>query len=237
MARKTLKEVVSRSREGRVFDAEGIRRVTEKLILSKNSELVRKHSADYNLTAEDWCSELMKSMRLPNKEYSYLYLIRKLEKEALIEGVNDDILFYLASISLLAGKNTEPYMNVAVVDLLKEAGLESMYDRWFRKDAELFKKQNGREVRVREVLESCLNGFKSFTISIDSHPCETILRPQIPEQISKPFVRLQIDCGKDDARALMWKASVAWTWILMVQAPERILNQIADFKVVRKENQ
>ena len=235
MPRKTLKEVVSRSREGRCFDSEGIRKITQKLVLCKNSELVMKYCANYNLKAEEWCAELMKAMELPNEEFSYLYLIRKLDQQALIKGVNDDILFYLTSIFLFPSKISEPYMNVAVVDLLKEAGLESTYDRWFRKDAELFKKQNGREVRVRDVLEGCMNGFGNFKFRIIAHPCEIVLKPDIPEHISKPFARLPIDCSQFDAERILWKSSVVWVWTLMVQAPVRISNQMADFKLVRKE--
>ena len=217
--RNNLKEILQRSREGRMFDQEGLRKVVQNFLYTPFPEVILSNSNGYNIEAFEWSKAILESVGLPNREYSYLYLIRRMKELSEAGGVDEDALFYLTSICFVPGKAAGFYMGIAVEDLIKEAGLEDLYNVWLKQDVDLYREQKGREPSVRTVLQNCMANYIWLKNSKKIKGEDVFSFPVMTKEVIKPFCRLREAEETETIRDLTF----AWVWILMVQAPECIL--------------
>lgn len=220
--RKSLQEILKGTKEGRSYDPAGIRTVTENFAACKGTEMLTELPQG-DMTKEEWYEELCRSAYLPASKRSYYYIVHSLSLMAEERGVDNEALLFLMSLFFLGGKNVKPYMGIAVADLLKAAGLEELYDSWFRTDAELFSELKGRPATVKDVLKNCFELFEPFVQEHGLRPYD-IIRNRIPgakDSITKPFFR-KSGKGREDTLTVVEYLTV-WIWTLMVEAPLRIL--------------
>ncbi len=221
--RKSLQEILNRAETGSAFDPAGIRMITGNFVACRGTELLTELDPE-DMTKEEWYENLCTSAGLAVRESSYYYLIHLLSLMAEDRGVDEETLIFLSSLFFLGGKKVKPYMEIAVTDLMKAAGLDDIYDVWFRADAELFAELKGRPATVRDVLKNCFEMFDLFPWSHENRPYAIIrdLNPGATDGVTRPFFRKKVR-GRNDVMIAV--CTVAWIWTLLVLAPLKIIRK------------
>ena len=228
--RKTLKEILRKSKDGSGPDSNEISQITQNLMLSRGISMLDPYCKDWDLmTCGSWFKFLCHAAKLPVKEYSYCFIVHRFAELAAKGELDTDCVMVLSSLSHVCGKTVKPYMKIPVAKLLKEAGLEDIYDMWFRRDTELYRELKGRDVTVGFVLLAsflmthfCDDGAKPVSLDVlNKKPADT-------EEPLIPFKRMKREIEDPDREGVIAGYVIVWTWVLLVMAPLQILKKSAD---------
>lgn len=216
MNRRSANDILTRLRNGRMYDREGIIQITRNLASCKISKLIDPPDCE-DSTCDEWCPNLLDTIGESDPNISYLHVIRRIAALAAEGTIDHECLLYLSSLSFLSRKAAGAYMNIALVDLLDAAGMTDRYYPFFKQDVELFRELKGKEPTVRDVLHDSFEVFCVFDEHERIDPARIVIFMPFSEDLTKPFFRT----GKD---RMPHVSVISWTWILMVDLPARIIS-------------
>ena len=119
--------------------------------------------------------------------------------------------------------NLVPFYRLAVSDYLHYAGLDAEYAKWFKNDCDVWEEGHcGISPSIGDVLY-CIGDFlDSSGFMIIHYREDYTLGGTFREEITEPFVR---KTGTDVEEHHYNFLAVVWTWMLMIEAPFRIMEK------------
>ena len=116
-----------------------------------------------------------------------------------------------------------PIYKLAVADYLHYAGMDAEYEKWFKKDCEVWEESHdGASPDIGDVLHSIGGFLENNGYMFIHYKEEYMLRGTEEDKVTLPFVR---DRRTDVHEHYLILLAVVWSWMLMIEAPHRILER------------
>ncbi|MCR5598727.1 MAG: hypothetical protein K6G19_11190 [Lachnospiraceae bacterium] len=226
MKRKNLDDILHSARTGRAISPAGVRKAAVALM---ETMIPRMVDSDYE-GREFWTITLFGFAKPVRERRNYWDGVGGMEKQAVLhEDMSGELFWMLASLHQWGSESVKRWMSLSVEDVMREAGLVSLYEEWFQKEAVMWETEYGKVPSVGDIMKITyeLEWFEQRKV----RPYMEQPKGYFPDHIAEPFRRTWRELGvnstpsgrdMENAKQKYINLASTWIWLLMVEAPGRI---------------
>ena len=226
MERKNLNDILHSIETGRAISPAGIRNVAVALMEMKVPRMVE---SDYD-GREFWTITLFKYAKPVRFDGTYWDAVGGIEKQAVLhEDMSGELFMILAGLYQWGSDNVRRWLSFGVEDVMREAGLDVQYEKWFSREAKMWEAEYGKVPSVGDIMKITyeLEWFEQRKV----RPYMEQPKDYFPDHIAEPFRRTWRELGvnstpsgrdMENAKQKYINLASTWIWLLMVEAPGRI---------------
>ena len=226
MERKNLNDILHSIETGRAISPAGIRNAAVALMEMKVPRMVE---SDYD-GREFWTITLFKYVKPVRFDGTYWDAVGGIEKQAVLhEDMSGELFMILAGLYQWGSDNVRRWLSFGVEDVMREAGLDVQYEKWFSREAKMWEAEYGKVPSVADIMKITyeLGWFEQRKV----RPYEEQPKDYFPYYIAEPFRRTWRELGvnstplgrdMENAKQKYINLASTWIWLLMVEAPGRI---------------
>ena len=226
MKRKNLDDILHSVRTGRAISPAGVRKAAVALM---ETMIPRMVDSDYE-GREFWTITLFGFAKPVRERRNYWDVVGGMEKQAVLhEDMSGELFWMLASLHQWGSESVKRWMSLSVEDVMREAGLVSLYEEWFQKEAVMWEAEYGKVPSVGDIMKITyeLEWFEQRKV----RPYMEQPKDYFPDHIAEPFRRTWRELGvnstpsgrdMENAKQKYINLASTWIWLLMVDAPGRI---------------
>ncbi len=226
MKRKNLDDILHSVRTGRAISPAGVRKAAVALM---ETMIPRMVDSDYE-GREFWTITLFGFAKPVRERRNYWDAVGGMEKQAVLhEDMSGELFWMLASLHQWGSESVKRWMSLSVEDVMREAGLVSLYEEWFQKEAVMWETEYGKAPSVGDIMKIAweLDWYEERKVQPYMEWSEDLF----PENLTEPFRRtwrelglkpLTLESAVEEAKHKYICLNCTWIWLLMVEAPGRI---------------
>ena len=226
MKRKNLDDILHSVRTGRAISPAGVRKAAVALM---ETMIPRMVDSDYE-GREFWTITLFGFAKPVRERRNYWDVVGGMEKQAVLhEDMSGELFWMLASLHQWGSESVKRWMSLSVEDVMREAGLVSLYEEWSQKEAVMWEAEYGKVPSVGDIMKITyeLEWFEQRKV----RPYMEQPKDYFPDHIAEPFRRTWRELGvnstpsgrdMENAKQKYINLASTWIWLLMVDAPGRI---------------
>ncbi len=226
MERKNLNDILHSIETGRAISPAGVRNAAVALM---EMNVPRMVESDYD-GREFWTITLFKYAKPVRFDGTYWDAVGGIEKQAVLhEDMSGELFMILAGLYQWGSDNVRRWLSFGVEDVMREAGLDVQYEKWFSREAKMWEAEYGKVPSVGDIMKITyeLEWYEGLKVRPYMEQPEEFF----PDQISEPFRRTWQELGvkqltlkstMEKARHRYISLTSTWIWLLMVEAPGKI---------------
>ncbi len=226
MKRKNLDDILHSVRTGRAISPAGVRKAAVALM---ETMIPRMVDSDYE-GREFWTITLFGFAKPVRERRNYWDVVGGMEKQAVLhEDMSGELFWMLASLHQWGSESVKRWMSLSVEDVMREAGLVSLYEEWFQKEAVMWEAEYGKVPSVGDIMKITyeLEWFEQRKVRLYMEQP----KDYFPDHIAEPFRRTWRELGvnstpsgrdMENAKQKYINLASTWIWLLIVEAPGRI---------------
>ena len=229
MERESLNQILERLRDENRVSSQNIRKITEEFLEKPLRELVNlRDGKNECMSLTEWESLFTMWMGQEPGNESLKKRFQTLKENSQMFPVHSELFLFLISLGVFCVSKTRTFFNMPVEEYLKDAGMEKEFDQWFSEDVRKYEELEGKAPSLLNVLDICFNQYSEangrlffFLIFMENnikefgHPVN-------------PFFRSRFEMGAYHYKDRLIRLIAKWTWILVVEAPLKIVSKKYD---------